>query len=196
MNDVQRGAASSGPRKGVGVMFGGPREVAVERFKVGFRALLSDLRKQGAFARSSWQCCMSCGYAAVPKEHVGDIVFTHKQNTDSFVEGAREYIRGGAVRGYKPVSERKPSDIYPGHFVTFGRTGDGSESDFEAKVQALGARIVALAEKHGLQTEWDGDTGTKVWVGVKPLPTPEEKAAAEAAAYEQHVLSFLGIESN
>lgn len=38
-----------------------------------------DLRSRGYFARKNWQCCMSCGYEAIP-DHYTKAVFYHAQD--------------------------------------------------------------------------------------------------------------------
>jgi hypothetical protein len=42
-----------------------------------------ELRKKGYFARQNWQCCQSCGWAAVPDGKKEKVVFYHNQDKDS-----------------------------------------------------------------------------------------------------------------
>ena len=53
------------------------------KLTVAFRAL----RRAGYFARQRWQCCMSCGFAAVP-EGKDKVVFYHAQDSQRMYEGA------------------------------------------------------------------------------------------------------------
>jgi hypothetical protein len=41
-----------------------------------------ELRKQGYFARQNWQCCQSCGWAAVPNNKGEKVVFYHNQDKE------------------------------------------------------------------------------------------------------------------
>lgn len=56
-------------------------------FNVAFR----ELRKQGFIARQNYQCCQTCGWAALDCDYnVGDddnVVFFHRQDADSFLNG-------------------------------------------------------------------------------------------------------------
>ena len=61
------------------------------RFTDAVKLALSIMERDGAFARYDWQCCQSCGYAAVPSDHAGPIVFCHRQD----VEGSK--ARDGVV---------------------------------------------------------------------------------------------------
>lgn len=50
--------------------------------KVAFAALRFD----GYFARMNWQCCQSCGWAAVPTGKADKAVFLHRQDSDNIDE--------------------------------------------------------------------------------------------------------------
>lgn len=52
-----------------------------EKLNAAFR----DLRKRGYFARKNWQCCMGCGYAAIPETYT-KAVFYHAQDADILKE--------------------------------------------------------------------------------------------------------------
>lgn len=41
-----------------------------------------ELRKRGYFARRHWQCCQSCGWAAIPEDKEDKAVFLHRQDED------------------------------------------------------------------------------------------------------------------
>jgi|688.fasta_scaffold869179_2 hypothetical protein len=45
------------------------------------------LRKKGYFARMNFQCCQSCGWAAVAEQQADKAVFYHAQDHESFKEG-------------------------------------------------------------------------------------------------------------
>lgn len=42
------------------------------------------LRADGYFADGPWQCCQTCGWAAVPEEHEERAVFYHDQDAAAF----------------------------------------------------------------------------------------------------------------
>jgi hypothetical protein len=50
------------------------------------------LRKLGYFARQRFQCCQSCGWAAVPEEAAGKVVFYHQQDASRLKEGGDLYL--------------------------------------------------------------------------------------------------------
>jgi hypothetical protein len=49
------------------------------------------LRKAGYFAKQNWQCCQSCGFAAVP-EGKTQIVFYHAQDRTTLNEQGKCYL--------------------------------------------------------------------------------------------------------
>lgn len=52
----------------------------------------SDLRKIGYFAKQSFQCCSSCGWAAIPEKESNKAVFYHIQDADNKPEGLPMYL--------------------------------------------------------------------------------------------------------
>ena len=45
------------------------------------------LRKKGYFARQNFWCCQSCGWAAIPAEKTGKVVFFHNQDNRDKIKG-------------------------------------------------------------------------------------------------------------
>jgi len=50
------------------------------QFKANLNNAFKALRKEGYWARQNWQCCQSCGWAAVPDEKSEMAVFYHAQD--------------------------------------------------------------------------------------------------------------------
>jgi hypothetical protein len=46
----------------------------------------ADLCALGYFARTDWQCCQQCGWAAVPDDNADRAVFFHGQDTKDLIE--------------------------------------------------------------------------------------------------------------
>lgn len=51
-----------------------------------------ELRKKGYFARRHWQCCQSCGWAAIPEGQEDKAVFMHEQDEDCFRDTGKAYL--------------------------------------------------------------------------------------------------------
>lgn len=51
-----------------------------------------ELRKLGYFAKQNFQCCGSCGWAAIPKEKREKAVFYHSQDNAFFKEKGQVYL--------------------------------------------------------------------------------------------------------
>lgn len=51
-----------------------------------------ELRKRGYFARRHWQCCQSCGWAAIPEGKEDKAVFMHEQDEDCLKDVGVAYI--------------------------------------------------------------------------------------------------------
>ena len=54
--------------------------------QIEFKASITDafkaLRKEGYWARQNWQCCQSCGWAAIPGQKDDKAVFYHRQDAE------------------------------------------------------------------------------------------------------------------
>lgn len=87
----------------------------------------SALREKGYFAEMHFQCCQSCGWAAVP-EGQEKAVFYHDQDQFAFGDepGGDSDNRGNLV-----------------HPLYLAWSGDAKE-------------IIECLSQHGLETEWDG----------------------------------------
>ena len=96
-----------------------------------------ELRKRGIYARANYQCCTSCGCAAIandiPKDSRG-WAFYHRQDDERRREGRSFYL-------------------------TFG-----SNDDDEAKSKAIGEEITEILQEHGINTSWDGNINFKIEV--------------------------------
>ena len=55
-------------------------------FQVGLQAGFRELQNCGYFAQASWQCCNTCGVAAVPEANAGKYVFYHEQEAIQLCE--------------------------------------------------------------------------------------------------------------
>lgn len=134
-----------------------------------FRAALAkgfkNLRKQGYVGRQSWQCCMTCGCAALP-EGTTKYAFYHRQNTSDL-----KWAIGGYFHRSSTLKTVKREDV--GVYLSWG--GDG----------AVISKAFADA---GLVVDWDGSESTKVWVGLGPEPiAPIDHDAEYRTAFEQFV---------
>ena len=108
----------------------------------------------GYLAKQSFLCCGSCAWseaasmiAANPGKYRG-VVFYHKQDADD-------------LKGRKN----------PGCYLAFG-TAHG-ESEFACKI--IGQNVAQVMSDVGLKVDWNGDNGTRIWVGLpepKPVPPP------------------------
>ena len=54
-------------------------------FKTSLNAGFAELRERGYFAKQNWQCCQTCGVAAIPDD-VTDYVFYHSQDAERLAE--------------------------------------------------------------------------------------------------------------
>ena len=64
-------------------------------FNTKLKAAFKDLRKRGYFARMDFQCCQSCGWAAVPAGREHKVVFYHNQDKHSINESRGTYLAWG-----------------------------------------------------------------------------------------------------
>ncbi len=114
-------------------------------------AAFKALRGLGVFARQSWQCCQSCGCAAVPSGM--PYAFYHLQDAEAFAP------RG---RGGRRVAQDMLA--HPLH-VAFG-----APEGWAMTPQQVGALLAMALRAQGLTVDWDGTEGTRVAV----LPAASE----------------------
>lgn len=115
---------------------------AKERIRKAFKELRTDHRIE---AHMNWQCCNTCGCAALtgtPQTHDG-YVFYHHQNLDAFDK-------------YGDIN--KDDRLW----LCFWRHGESEEH--EQRCIRVGDTIVNVLHKHGLRTEWNRTTATKIAV--------------------------------
>jgi hypothetical protein len=56
------------------------------------RSAFEELRELGYFAKMNWQCCTTCGWAAVPDNRADKVVFFHGQDADNLVDTGECYL--------------------------------------------------------------------------------------------------------
>ncbi|ETI65375.1 hypothetical protein C100_02385 [Sphingobium sp. C100] len=110
-----------------------------DRLELAFAAL----EAEGIIARQNFTCCSNCGASEIWDEieaaqaeglPAQGYAFFHMQDTESAIEGNGLYLNYGAA------------------------------DQGEAAAIAIGHRIVAQLEDHGLPTEWDGSWGQRIGV--------------------------------
>lgn len=102
-----------------------------------------EMRKEHLFARQNFQCCRSCGLAAINEEKevgAGKIgyVFYHQQDAQNLNDGKNLYM-------------------------AFGALVDKDENRNDRAVQ-VGVRVVQILERNGVRTNWDGSIGSRIMV--------------------------------
>ena len=104
--------------------------------KLKITAAFRSLRKQGFFARQKWQCCMTCGVAALP-EGTDKWAFYHAQDADAFRMG-----------------RLTPQDrfLHQGLAIAFGSTMEN------------GKAVVAAFEAEGMKCDWNGTLEHRILV--------------------------------
>ncbi len=148
----------------------------VEVHKGNLDAAFKQLRKEGFFARQSFMCCGSCGMAkaaveikagvAAGKLTPAGVVFYHKQDAEDLKEGRDLYLS----------FSRGPTDN-PANFLTTAEVGQ---------------RIVAVLNKHGVETEWDGSPATRILAKFASLKAAEPAAKPEAPPADPVVAKLAG----
>jgi hypothetical protein len=103
------------------------RKNAMLRQKI--EAVFDKLTREGWFAKSDWQCCQSCGWAAIPKAFCGPIAFFHEQDAEQL-----------------DIVNSNPSCC-----IAFGHSDETPESTI-----AAGERLVAALKAEGCFVKWDG----------------------------------------
>jgi Domain of unknown function (DUF6891) len=93
------------------------------------------LRKKGYFAEMHFQCCQSCGWAAVP-DGQDKVVFYHDQ--DGFAFGEQD--------GDEHGDNNRGTLVHP---LYVAWSGDAEE-------------IIETLSQQGLETEWDGSLDTRI----------------------------------
>lgn len=109
--------------------------------KYRLKAAFAAMRKAGLFARQSYKCCSSCACAAIQQDAGGGhrgAVFYHQQDAMCLRE---RYVKTMSIR--------------------FGSLA--TPDDAEA-VAAVGREAVAILNKHGVLTSWDGSAGLTIQV--------------------------------
>lgn len=126
-----------------------PKRTVKERINAAFKAM----RKHGIVARMNYQCCSSCGWAALeidyPKfdDDNDTAVFYHRQDAESFDE--RGNLRTGKYWNSHNELVERTIDLY------LAWMGDGET-------------IVHFLQAQGLTVKWDGSSNTRIAVtGVK-----------------------------
>lgn len=108
-------------------------------------AAFAELESSGIVARQNFWCCGTCGLAAIDDElkeaesrgtEVRGYTFYHEQDTEAAVDGRGVYLYFGAV------------------------------ADGEADALAIAREIQTALQFYGLETEWDGTYGRRVWVAL------------------------------
>jgi hypothetical protein len=119
-------------------------------FRVKLMAAFAEMRDSGMFARQNWQCCMSCGCAAIPDKYKKGYVFYHGQEATRLAEIER--------KAAQQRTTTKTEDV--GVQLCYGAGADGDEAD----AVTIGQYIAFVLRKHGLGVDWDGDASKKIWV--------------------------------
>lgn len=119
-----------------------PERTDCDRLDAAFAAL----EAEGVIARQNFTCCGTCGSAEIWDEidaaraggrPTTGYAFFHMQDTERATEGGGLYLNYGSVE-------------------------EGDEP-----AVAVGRRIVARLEEHGLATDWDGRIEQRIGVGLE-----------------------------
>lgn len=83
------------------------------------------LRVRGYFATQNWQCCQTCGCAAVPDEFARRYVFYHAQNADDLRERGETHLAWAGdgseiVEVFRAEGLRVEWDGSPGRRILIG----------------------------------------------------------------------------
>lgn len=122
----------------------------VDRLKGLLNTFFKMLRAQGFLARQDFSCCGGCGMSELAnvvetsKKTFKGVVFYHHQDTEGVKTGEGTYLV------HSPATK---------------------ETDDDAR-KAVGQRVVEIAKSCGLNVEWDGEPGTRIWVSSPPKPVP------------------------
>lgn len=128
------------------------RRERAEEFARRLRRAFAGLRRRGFFARLSWQCCQSCGNAALPEQYNGrrdySVAFCHRQDMEHAREDGAIYVAFGARvnSSAMPVEEREQQE----------------------REREVGRAIVEEAARAGLYVEWDGRECTRPYLSLLP----------------------------
>lgn len=113
--------------------------------KVRLNDAFKQLRKQNLIARQKFQCCQSCGYAALEGmvearrekgKQIDGVVFYHQQDAENMQDGGEFCI------SYDSVTD-------------------------DLTQEQVGHMVVAALEGNGLVTEWNGNPLIRVVVTVE-----------------------------
>jgi hypothetical protein len=105
----------------------------------------AELESRGIVSRQNFSCCGNCGVAEIGDEMqsgraagrpVRGYTFFHMQDTES------------ATEGY-------------GLFLNYGSVEKG-----DAATVGIGREIVAVLQRHGLETDWDGNGSRRIQVSL------------------------------
>jgi hypothetical protein len=96
-----------------------------------------ELEALGWFAKADWQCCQSCGRAAVPEDHEGPIVFFHAQDAETL------------------------DSAQPRCHITFSHTDEADPA-----IKAVGDQLVAALRAEGCTVTWNGSIETRPEVSL------------------------------
>lgn len=134
--------------------------------KANLDAAFKCLRGVGLLARQSFLCCQSCaGYQiALDGKKLLDAgkppkgcVYYHKQDTENLRDGHDFYLAFGQIEYH----------------------GDGNEvTKIGDDTAAVGKLVVDVLNRHGVETEWDGDPNRRIKVKVKSLGAVPETVLA------------------
>ncbi len=118
-----------------------PQVTDCDRLEAAFR----DLNESGIVSRQNFSCCSNCGVVEIGDEirqemqrgiRVRGYVFYHMQDTENAAQGCGLLLNYG---------------------VSFGSKASALE---------VGRAIEAELQKHGLTTEWSGETGKRIGVNL------------------------------
>lgn len=107
-------------------------------------AAFSELEDRGIIARPNYECCTSCGCAAMAEELANQPgtgpaiggVFFHEQDTEAANKGGSLYLNHGTL------------------------------GDTEQENQRIAGIVVEVLSKHGIEVDWDGDLSRKMQLRI------------------------------
>ena len=132
--------------------------------KDNLNAAFKVLRGMGLLARQSFLCCSGCaGYQmALDAKAAADkgnppkgCVFYHKQDAEGLRENRDFYLAFGTVTHHGE---------------------NGQATTYGEDTAAIGRQVVEVLNRHGVQTEWDGDENTRIKIKVASLGPVSETA--------------------
>jgi hypothetical protein len=103
-----------------------------DNFESSISRTFDKLEKAGIFARADWQCCQSCGCAAIPEDdgHRG-YAFYHEQDKDAAIEESQNGAPVTVYLAYGCINSSDDNTVKIGHEIKDALEDDGFTVDWD-----------------------------------------------------------------